>query len=457
MAIAVLLNRMFRMEHNPLFEYIYQQKEDIDACYFIIPEEDMSSASDLKAQFYRGTLQRFYQSLHAEKLTPYVMSYDDIISFCKENNISEVVTAGDIMSYHLEEYDILHQRSLFNEARIAVTLIRGNHYFKASKTMNQQGEPYNVFTSFYKKWRPYLRHRDVYHYDLKSFEDFVIASPDDLVFDDIAFGSSQIIEQNKWQHFLDQDIQNYESGRDYLPEVLTSQLSVALAYGLLDIIEIFNDLLARYDEDEANYEAFIRELIFREFYYVLMTQYPETSYQAFKPKYRQIKWSQNEADFNAWCEGQTGFPIIDAAIMELTQTGFMHNRMRMVVSQFLTKDLFIDWTWGEKFFRKHLIDYDAASNIHGWQWSASTGTDAVPYFRMFNPIRQSERFDAKALYIKTYLPIFNQIDAKYLHDTQRNESNLFEQGIELGSHYTRQMVDHQEKRTQVLATFKALD
>lgn len=248
MAIAVLLNRMFRMEHNPLFEYIYQQKEDIDACYFIIPEEDMSSASDLKAQFYRGTLQRFYQSLHAEKLTPYVMSYDDIISFCKENNISEVVIAGDIMSYHLEEYDILHQRSLFNEARIAVTLIRGNHYFKASKTMNQQGEPYKVFTSFSKKWRPYLRHRDVYHYDLKSFEDFVIASPDDLVFDDIAFGSSQIIEQNKWQHFLDQDIQNYESGRDYLPEVLTSQLSVALAYGLLDIIEIFNDLLARYDE-----------------------------------------------------------------------------------------------------------------------------------------------------------------------------------------------------------------
>lgn len=206
--------------------------------------------------------------------------------------------------------------------------------------------------------------------------------------------------------FLDQDIQNYESGRDYLPEVLTSQLSVALAYGLLDIIEIFNDLLARYDEDEANYEAFIRELIFREFYYVLMTQYPETSYQAFKSKYRQIKWSQNEVDFNAWCEGQTGFPIIDAAIMELTQTGFMHNRMRMVVSQFLTKDLFIDWTWGEKFFRKHLIDYDAASNIHGWQWSASTGTDAVPYFRMFNPIRQSERFDAKSFVYQNISPDF---------------------------------------------------
>lgn len=242
-----------------------------------------------------------------------------------------------------------------------------------------------------------MRHRDVYHYDLKSFEYFVIASPDDLVFDDIAFGSSQIIEQNKWQHFLEHDIQNYESGRDYLPEVLTSQLSIALAYGLLDIIEIFNDLLSRYEEDESNYEAFI-ELIFREFYYVLMTQYPESAHQSFKPKYRHINWSENEADFKAWCDGQTGFPIIDAAMMELRQTGFMHNRMRMVVSQFLTKDLFINWTWGEDFFRKYLIDYDAASNVHGWQWSASTGTDVC---RILECLIQLGRVNA--LILKHYI------------------------------------------------------
>ncbi|MBS3283737.1 deoxyribodipyrimidine photo-lyase [Staphylococcus aureus] len=457
MAIAVLLNRMFRTEHNPLFEYIYQQKDDIDACYFIIAEEDMSTASDLKAQYYRGTLQRFYQSLNKENLTPYVMSYDAVISFCEEKNISEVVVAGDIMSYHLEEYDILHQRSQFDQGEITVTLVRGNHYFKASKTMNKQGEPYKVFTSFYKKWRPYLRIRDVYHYDLNELIDIVIASPNNLKDVQIDAGSSQAHEQEKWQQFLEHDIQNYENGREYLPEILTSQLSIALAYGLLDIIEIFNDLLSRYEEDESNYEAFIRELIFREFYYVLMTQYPESAHQSFKPKYRHINWSENEADFKAWCDGQTGFPIIDAAMMELRQTGFMHNRMRMVVSQFLTKDLFINWTWGEDFFRKYLIDYDAASNVHGWQWSSSTGTDAVPYFRMFNPIRQSERFDPKALYIKTYLPVLNEIDAKYLHDTHRNESELFKQGIELGRHYPKQIVDHQEKRSQVLATFKALD
>lgn len=139
--------------------------------------------------------------------------------------------------------------------------------------MNKQGEPYKVFTSFYKKWRPYLRIRDVYHYDLNELIDIVIASPNNLKDVQIDAGSSQAHEQEKWQQFLEHDIQNYENGREYLPEILTSQLSIALAYGLLDIIEIFNDLLSRYEEDESNYEAFIRELIFREFYYVLMTQY----------------------------------------------------------------------------------------------------------------------------------------------------------------------------------------
>ena len=212
-----------------------------------------------------------------------------------------------------------------------------------------------------------------------------------------------------------------------------------------------------YDKNEQNYEAFIRELIFREFYYVLMTNYPETAHVAFKEKYQQLKWSYNEENFKLWKDGNTGFPIIDAAMEELKTTGFMHNRMRMVVSQFLTKDLFIDWIWGESFFKQKLIDYDAASNVHGWQWSASTGTDAVPYFRMFNPIRQSERFDNNARYIKTYIPKLNQIDAKYLHDTHKFEQQIKGQGVEIGKDYPKQMIDHKESRQRVMSEFKALD
>lgn len=198
-----------------------------------------------------------------------------------------------------------------------------------------------------------------------------------------------------------------------MPEVLTSQLSIILAYGIIDIKQIVTQLIERYEEDEHNIEQFIRELMFREFYYVLMTHYPNTAHEAFNEKYRDIKWEYNKEDYKSWCEGRTGFPIVDAAMTELNQTGFMHNRMRMVVSQFLTKDLFIDWTWGEDYFRTKLIDFDSASNVHGWQWSASTGTDAVPYFRMFNPSRQSERFDKDALYIKTFIPQLNDVTLNY--------------------------------------------
>lgn len=176
--------------------------------------------------------------------------------------------------------------------------------------------------------------------------------------------------------------------------------------------------------------------------------------EAFNEKYRTIQWSYNKEEFNSWCEGKTGFPIIDAAMNELNETGFMHNRMRMVVSQFLTKDLFIDWAWGEDYFRKKLIDYDAASNVHGWQWSASTGTDAVPYFRMFNPTRQSERFDKDALYIKKYIPIFDNVPAKFLHHPFQYQTQLVKKGIQLGEDYPKPIVDHKVAREYVMTIFK---
>ena len=256
--------------------------------------------------------------------------------------------------------------------------------------------------------------------------------------------------------FLNNDIQNYESNREYLPEVLTSQLSIALAYGLIDILQVFNDLLHGYESNESNYEAFIRELIFREFYYVLMTQYPETAHQSFKEKYRNIEWVNDKQQFDQWKNGKTGYPIVDAAMQELNQTGYMHNRMRMVTSQFLTKDLLIDWTWGETYFKDKLIDYDNASNVHGWQWSASTGTDAVPYFRMFNPIKQSERFDPNALYIKQWLSTLNHVDSHLLHDTQKHMQLLKQQGIQLGVDYPEPMVNHQYSRQRVMSLFKSL-
>lgn len=320
--------------------------------------------------------------------------------------------------------------------------------------MNNKGEPYKVFTSFYKSNRSNLRQRQPYPYQLKELTSKIVNSSEDYTSNYKNKGSDEKAFQTAWNEFLDNDILNYDSNREYLPELLTSQLSIALAYGFLDINAIFRDLLENYDEDESNYESFIRELIFREFYYVLMVNYPKTAHQSFNEKYRGMKWSHSKQNFNAWASAQTGYPIIDAAINELVETGYMHNRMRMVVSQFLTKDLFIDWTWGEKLFNQYLIDYDAASNVHGWQWSASTGTDAVPYFRMFNPIRQSERFDKDALYIKKFIPILNEVPAQYLHDPYKHEEKLKQYDIKLGEDYPKPIVNHKKARDYVMEQFK---
>lgn len=456
MKIGVVLNRVFRINHNPLLAYIYQCLDDIESCVFIIPVEQFGDHSQLKETFYKGTLKKFVNELHNNHISVNMIDYDQLIEFCESQELDKVVMASDIMSYHKEEYDYPHQKQHFNKASIEVQPIRVQHYFNPKKTFNNQGEPYKVFTSFYKKWRPYVMQRKIDQYKLKDIANKTSTSEKKLKLDVEDRGLSEKDVQQQWQSFLEHDIQNYDSNREYLPEVLTSQLSIALAYGLIDIIQVFNDLLQGYDMDESNYEAFIRELIFREFYYVLMTQYPETANVAFKEKYQHIDWVNNEHQFTKWKNGETGFPIIDAAMEELNQTGYMHNRMRMVTSQFLTKDLLIDWTWGEAYFKDKLIDYDSASNVHGWQWSASTGTDAVPYFRMFNPMRQSERFDSKALYIKRWLPIFNDVDAKLLHDTKKNQKKLKQQGIELGQDYPKQMVNHNDSRERVMSLFKSL-
>lgn len=275
---------------------------------------------------------------------------------------------------------------------------------------------------------------------------------------DLKFENNKDIEKlarKAWDDFLNGDISRYDKLTDDVSQDFVSGLGKYLAYGLLDIREIINDLLEGYESDEKNYEAFIREVIFREFYYVLMTQYPETATKSFSEKYRNMQWSYNKAHFEVWKKGQTGYPIVDAAMKKLNRTGYMHNRLRMVVSQFLTKNLFIDWTWGEAYFKQYLIDYDNASNVHGWQWSASTGTDAVPYFRMFNPIRQSERFDAQGYFIKTQLEIFDKVSSKIIHDPTSHKTKFKENyHIEIGKDYPEAIVDHKSSRDYVMHKFK---
>nr|WP_274620741.1 FAD-binding domain-containing protein [Colwellia maritima] len=206
------------------------------------------------------------------------------------------------------------------------------------------------------------------------------------------------------------------------------------------------DILLATDSDEFSW---LNEIIWREFYrHLLFHEQRLCKHQAFKEKYRTTVWHNDKEKFMAWCKGKTGYPLVDAAMLQLNQTGRMHNRLRMVVASFLTKHLLIDWRWGEKYFMQHLIDGDLASNNGGRQWAASTGCDAQPYFRIFNPIRQSERFDPNGEFIRKYIPELNSIPDKHIHFPHQYIAN------HQLSLYWEPIVDHKEARINALAFYK---
>ncbi|MEB7438080.1 DNA photolyase family protein [Mammaliicoccus sciuri] len=458
MHLGVILKRVFRMKDNPLFQYIVKHQNEINKLYFILPLEDLTDASEVKRDYYHKVVKGFVNALDKHDIQPHIVTYEKLGELAETLALSHVLVAKDIMSYHKEIYDYPHVKKAFENHQVTVIGQRVNHYFEPTKTFNKQQQPYKVFTSFYKANRKDLVNTPKKNYQFKHLSQITEKGSNQI---DLNFKNNKDLEQlarKAWGEFLNGNIAHYDKLIDDVSQDFVSGLGKYLAYGLLDIREIINDLLEGYDSDETNYEAFIREVIFREFYYVLMTQYPETATKSFYEKYRNMQWSYNKTHFEVWKKGQTGYPIVDAAMIKLNRTGYMHNRLRMIVSQFLTKNLFIDWTWGEDYFRKYLIDYDNASNVHGWQWSASTGTDAVPYFRMFNPIRQSEKFDSNGYFIKSEIELFKEVPTHFIHNPTLYRSELYEKyNIEFDKDYPNSIVNHNESRKYVLEKFKSIN
>jgi len=446
------------MKDNPLFQYIVKHQNEINKLYFILPLEDLTDASEVKRDYYHKVVKGFVNALDKHDIQPHIVTYEKLGELAETLALSHVLVAKDIMSYHKEIYDYPHVKKAFENHQVTVIGQRVNHYFEPTKTFNKQQQPYKVFTSFYKANRKDLVNTPKKNYQFKHLSQITEKGSNQI---DLNFKNNKDLEQlarKAWGEFLNGNIAHYDKLIDDVSQDFVSGLGKYLAYGLLDIREIINDLLEGYDSDETNYEAFIREVIFREFYYVLMTQYPETATKSFYEKYRNMQWSYNKTHFEVWKKGQTGYPIVDAAMIKLNRTGYMHNRLRMIVSQFLTKNLFIDWTWGEDYFRKYLIDYDNASNVHGWQWSASTGTDAVPYFRMFNPIRQSEKFDSNGYFIKSEIELFKEVPTHFIHNPTLYRSELYEKyNIEFDKDYPNSIVNHNESRKYVLEKFKSIN
>jgi deoxyribodipyrimidine photo-lyase len=218
-------------------------------------------------------------------------------------------------------------------------------------------------------------------------------------------------------------VTNYKEQRDFPAIKGTSKLSVHLRFGTVSIRALAKQALL------LN-ETWLNELIWRDFYMMILHHFPHAAKNSFKPQYDRIEWRNNESEFKAWCEGKTGFPIVDAGMRELNITGFMHNRVRMIVASFLVKDLLIDWRWGEVYFAQKLLDFDLSANNGGWQWAAGSGCDAAPYFRVFNPTEQTKKFDPKYEYIKKWVPEFNT------------------------DKYPKPIVDHSAARLRVLSVYK---
>jgi deoxyribodipyrimidine photo-lyase len=256
--------------------------------------------------------------------------------------------------------------------------------------------------------------------------------------------------RRRLRSFLEHGISDYETQRDQPAIDGTSRLSPYLRLGVISVRECVHealDLAEREPSTDAGVRCWVDELVWREFYSAILANHPRVLRESFKPEYDRLEWERPGKHFAAWCEGRTGFPFVDAAMRQLSATGWMHNRARMVVASFLTKDLLIDWRLGERFFMQRLVDGDPANNNGGWQWAASTGTDAQPYFRIFNPVSQGERFDPKGDYVRRWVPELSGLEGKRAHRPWDSPDEAPE--------YPPPCVDHAERRKLALERFEA--
>jgi deoxyribodipyrimidine photo-lyase len=254
--------------------------------------------------------------------------------------------------------------------------------------------------------------------------------------------------QALWEDFRTGRMQRYGALRDFPAVKGVSYLSLHLRFGTISI----RQLVSAAQTEQA--DTWLSELIWRDFYFMILDHFPQVTERSFKPAYDAIQWKSWPEGFAAWCEGKTGYPLVDAAMHQLNHSGWMHNRLRMVVASFLTKDLGIDWRLGETYFADHLNDFDLSANNGGWQWASSSGCDAQPYFRIFNPITQSERFDPEGKFIRRYLPALKDVPNKYIHSPWlmgRNEQESL--GCIIGKDYPAPIVDHAQARAETLARY----
>lgn len=453
-----IFNTDFRVRDNPALFYAAENGESLVAMFIHNPKKwENHNESDLKIAFQIDTLRNISKRLTELNISLKVIHAEGIgeenkkiIEFIKDNNINEVFINKE---YGINEIN----RDKFLEKEL-VNLNKKLNSFDSSVFLPESIKTrsdtfFKVFTPYSRAFRSKLLTKKLEVLGLPKRQKKKTQESDEV--EDISLRAERknILELyrageehalDKLDKFIDHKIHSYKEKRDYPAIDGTSSLSPYLSSGVLSSRQCLFRVFEKLSEEEEGIKTWVNEIIWREFYKYILFHNPRVSKNlSFSEKYDDFPWSDNQDHFIAWSKGETGVPIIDAAMRQLNSTGWMHNRLRMIVAMYLSKNLLIDWRKGEKYFMQNLIDGDFASNNGGWQWSASTGVDAAPYFRIFNPITQSEKFDKKGDFIRKWVPEISSV--KNIHNPSTDERN------NLG--YSNHLVDLKESRKKAIEAF----
>ncbi len=447
-----------RIQDNTALYHAWQDAKSLDAIYIHCPGQDkLHGIGTRKLNFIKDNLQTLKKTLVNHSIELHILQCDFysqvpgiLKQFIRQRNISAIF-ANQETGINEDKRDI-QVRELI---RIPFHRLNGGCILPPGSVVTKNNEMFRVFTAFRNAWLKQLQ--------LQGFS--LVQLPE--LFSKQNEGSSLTENDSEWpvgekaalerlNRFCDQHLLEYEASRNIPAENGTSKLSPYLSIGVISAKQCLRAIEASLGHlplspGEKGF-AWVNELIWREFYRHLMVAYPDLSKnKCFKKHMDKLLWVNDDHLFHCWCAGKTGYPIIDAAMRCLNETGWMHNRLRMIVASFLTKDLQIDWRRGEQYFMQHLIDADFASNNGGWQWAAGTGADAAPYFRIFNPTLQSEKFDLKGRFIKRWVEELKDVPQKYIHKPQ-----VWFESENIHSDYPQPVVDHDQARKETLMRYQTI-
>ncbi len=363
--------------------------------------DQLSEKNDNRVKFIHDTvtaMKKQLESMGSGIEVQYGQPVEVIRTLMTKYRISAVYTNHDYEPYAISRDEEV--RELLNDSGIGFHTFKDQVIFEKSEVTKDDGRPYTVFTPYSKKWKARVSEFYLSSYPVERYLSNLCKDQGSKIPTLAQLGFTRGDQEIPSVVPDPGIIRSYDSQRDFPAIAGTSRMGIHLRFGTVSIRQ-----LVRHAVKEN--EVFLNELIWREFYQMILWHFPRVGKGlAFKPEYEGIRWRNDETEFGLWCEGNTGYPIVDAGMRQLNATGFMHNRVRMITASFLVKHLLIDWRWGEAYFAGKLLDYDLASNNGGWQWAAGSGCDAAPYFRIFNPTRQTEKFDSGLHYIRKWVPEF---------------------------------------------------